>query len=122
MSPETQSPLCCTCNVGHPESFLVLWCFGPVLAPLLAPRGADAAQVHLGGFEEGDGEGLLVLGAVPAYEPSQLGVDALSCKNDRLGLSCVPAGRITQGRAAACSGSLLGMASTLQTLSNSLWT
>lgn len=71
--------------------------------------------MHLGGFEEGDGEGLLVLGAVPAYEPSQLGVDALSCKNDRLGLSCVPAGRITQGRAAACSGSLLGMALTLQT-------
>lgn len=70
-----------TCNVGHPESLLVLGAFGAVLAPLLAPRGADAAQVNLGGFEEGHGEGLLVLGAVPPDQPRQLGVDALSCKH-----------------------------------------
>lgn len=111
------SPLCCTCNVGHPESLLVLWCFGPVLAPLLAPRGADAAQVDLGGLEEGDGEGLLVLGAVPADQPRQLGVDALSCKHSRLvrgPAAALPAARITQDRAAAWAGSLLGMASTLQ--------
>lgn len=76
--------LCCTCNVGDPECLLVLWCFGSVLAPLLAARGADAAQVHLGGLEEGHSEGLLVLGSLPPDQPRQLGVDALSCKNNRL--------------------------------------
>lgn len=33
--------------------------------------------MNLGGFEEGDREGLLVLWAMPPNEPCQLGVDAL---------------------------------------------
>lgn len=54
-----------TCDVGHPQGFLVLGRLGAVLAALLAARGAGAAEVDLGGLEEGHHEGLLVLGPVP---------------------------------------------------------
>lgn len=70
----------CTCDVGHPESFLVLWRFGSILAPLLPSRGANAAEMNLGGFEEGYCEWLLVLRAVPPNETCQFGVDALPLK------------------------------------------
>lgn len=66
-----------TCDVGHPQGFLVLGRLGAVLAALPAPRGAGAAEVDLGGLEEGHHEGLLVLGPVPPDQARQLGVDAL---------------------------------------------
>ena len=66
-----------TCDVGHPQGFLVLGCLGAVLAALLAPRGTGAAEVDLGGLEEGHHEGLLVLGPLPPDQACQLGVDAL---------------------------------------------
>lgn len=66
-----------TCHVGHPQGFLGLGCLGAVLAALLAARGAGAAEVDLGGLEEGHHEGLLVLGPVPPDQARQLGVDAL---------------------------------------------
>lgn len=67
----------CTCDVGHPESLLVLWRFWSVLAPLLPSRGANTAEMDLSGFEEGYGERLLVLWAVPSNKTCQFGVDAL---------------------------------------------
>lgn len=68
----------CTCDVGHPQGFLVLGRLGAILAALLAPRGAGAAEVDFGGLEEGHHEGLLVLGPLPPDQARQLGVDALS--------------------------------------------
>lgn len=66
-----------TCDVGHPQGFLVLGRLGAVLAALPAPCGAGAAKVDLGGLKEGHHEGLLVLGPVPPDQARQLGVDAL---------------------------------------------
>lgn len=66
-----------TCDVGHPQGFLVLGRLGAVLAALLATRGAGAAEVDFGGLEEGHHEGLLVLGPLPPNQARQLGVDAL---------------------------------------------
>lgn len=56
-----------TCNVGHSERLLALGPFAVGIARLSAARrGADAPQVHLGGFEEGHHEGLFVLRPVAA--------------------------------------------------------
>lgn len=66
-----------TCDIGHPQGFLVLGRLGAVLAALLAARGAGTAEVDLSGLEEGHHEGLLVLGPVPPDQARQLGVDAL---------------------------------------------
>lgn len=57
-----------TCDVGHSERLLALGPFGAAgIAPLAAARrGADAPQVHLGGFEEGHHEGLFILRPIAA--------------------------------------------------------
>lgn len=39
---------------------------------------ADAAETHLTGFEEGNHEGLLVLGPIAGHQPRQLGVPPLA--------------------------------------------
>ena len=70
----------CTCDVGHPQGFLVLGRLGAILAALLAPRGAGAAEVDFSGLEEGHHEGLLVVGAVPAHQACRPGADAEPCK------------------------------------------
>lgn len=57
-----------TCDVGHSERLLALGPFGAAgIAPFAAARrGADAPQVHLGGFEEGHHEGLFILRPIAA--------------------------------------------------------
>lgn len=56
-----------TCNVGHSERLLALGPFAVGIARFAAARrGANAPQVHFGGFEEGHHEGLLVLRPVAA--------------------------------------------------------
>ena len=98
----------CTCDVRHPESFLVLWRFWSILAPLLPSRGANTAKMDLSGFEEGYGERLLVLRAVPSNKTRQFGIDALpltteqtdqrACSNFSISADIV---RMTRRRAAA---------------------
>lgn len=53
--------------------------FGAVrLAPLMTGGRADAAEAHLIGFEEGNHEGLLVLGSTARQQPRQLGAPPLA--------------------------------------------
>ncbi|TNN45306.1 hypothetical protein EYF80_044491 [Liparis tanakae] len=75
------------CSLRGCTRLLVLGPFGAVGVALLGPPlcRADAPQVHLGGFEEGHHEGLLVLRPVATDQARHAGIDDLSCRGRRRG-------------------------------------
>lgn len=77
-----------TCDAGHSECLLTLGPFAVGIALFAtARRGADAPQVHLGGFEEGHHEGLFILRPVAANQARHARINALSCRGRQRGQS-----------------------------------